>query len=194
MSETDLRSRIKEMLVKNLMLQTTPDQIADDLPLFGPNGLGLDSIDALELVVGMEDLRRGCAKLRSCWQGASNGKYDSRLYSRKTWRDWLSWPEAIGMVDLQKFKPPQAATKLGDIPEIIEHRKNGLLIESGDSKSLAAAILAFISNEKLTALCAATACATRLSIFRLTTLIEARLQVEASFGKHRNGKTASCAQ
>ena len=54
MSEPDLRTRIKEMLVKNLMLQTTPDQIADDLPLFGPNGLGLDSIDALELVVSME--------------------------------------------------------------------------------------------------------------------------------------------
>jgi acyl carrier protein len=54
MSEPDLRARIKEMLVKNLMLQTTPDQIADDLPLFGPNGLGLDSIDALELVVSME--------------------------------------------------------------------------------------------------------------------------------------------
>ena len=54
MSEPDLRSRIKEMLVKNLMLQTTADQISDDLPLFGPNGLGLDSIDALELVVSME--------------------------------------------------------------------------------------------------------------------------------------------
>ncbi len=54
MSESDLRARIKEMLVKNLMLQTTPDQIGDDLPLFGPNGLGLDSIDALELVVSME--------------------------------------------------------------------------------------------------------------------------------------------
>ena len=54
MSEPDLRVRIKEMLVKNLMLQTTPDQIGDDLPLFGPNGLGLDSIDALELVVSME--------------------------------------------------------------------------------------------------------------------------------------------
>src|SRR5439155_6057510 len=51
--EPDLRSRIKEMLVKNLMLQTTPDQIGDDLPLFWPNGLGLDSIDALELVVSM---------------------------------------------------------------------------------------------------------------------------------------------
>ena len=54
MTESDLRTRIKEMLVKNLMLQTTVDQIADDLPLFGAGGLGLDSIDALELVVSME--------------------------------------------------------------------------------------------------------------------------------------------
>lgn len=54
MAESDLRARIKEMLVKNLMLQTTADQIGDDLPLFGANGLGLDSIDALELVVSME--------------------------------------------------------------------------------------------------------------------------------------------
>jgi acyl carrier protein len=54
MSEPDLRSRIKEMLVKNLMLQTPVDHIADELPLFGAGGLGLDSIDALELVVSME--------------------------------------------------------------------------------------------------------------------------------------------
>jgi acyl carrier protein len=54
MADADLRARIKEMLVKNLMLQTPPDQIGDDLPLFGPSGLGLDSIDALELVVSLE--------------------------------------------------------------------------------------------------------------------------------------------
>ena len=54
MPDTDLRPRIKEMLVKNLMLQTTVDQIGDDLPLFGADGLGLDSINALELVVSME--------------------------------------------------------------------------------------------------------------------------------------------
>jgi acyl carrier protein len=54
MAEPDLRRQIKEMLVKNLMLQTTADEIADDLPLFGAGGLGLDSIDALELVVSME--------------------------------------------------------------------------------------------------------------------------------------------
>ncbi len=54
MADTDLRQSIKEMLVKNLMLQTTAEEIGDDLPLFGPGGLGLDSIDALELVVSME--------------------------------------------------------------------------------------------------------------------------------------------
>jgi len=54
MSEPDLSTRIKEMMVKNLMLQTTVEEIGDDLPLFGPDGLGLDSIDALELAVSME--------------------------------------------------------------------------------------------------------------------------------------------
>jgi acyl carrier protein len=54
MSDADLRLRIKEMMVKNLMLQMTPEEIADDTPLFGPNGIGLDSIDALELAVGLE--------------------------------------------------------------------------------------------------------------------------------------------
>ena len=54
MSDPNLRQRIKEMLVKNLMLQVTPEEIGDDMPLFGAGGLGLDSIDALELVVSME--------------------------------------------------------------------------------------------------------------------------------------------
>jgi acyl carrier protein len=34
--------------------QGSRDEIDDDLPLFGPDGLGLDSIDALELVVSLE--------------------------------------------------------------------------------------------------------------------------------------------
>jgi len=54
MVDADLRMRIKEMMVKNLMLQITADQIGDDTPLFGPEGIGLDSIDALELAVGLE--------------------------------------------------------------------------------------------------------------------------------------------
>jgi len=50
----NLREAIKEMMVENLMLKVTKEEIADDLPLFGSNGLGLDSIDALELVVSLE--------------------------------------------------------------------------------------------------------------------------------------------
>jgi len=51
---TDLKQRIKAMLIERLKLEgMTPDQIQDDAPLFG-EGLGLDSIDALELVLGLE--------------------------------------------------------------------------------------------------------------------------------------------
>jgi acyl carrier protein len=54
MPPEELKERIKEMLVTNLMLRTPKEEIANDLPLFGPDGLGLDSIDALQLVVSLE--------------------------------------------------------------------------------------------------------------------------------------------
>ena len=48
-------TEVKEKIIAALNLQgTTVDQIADDAPLFGPGGLELDSIDALELVVMLE--------------------------------------------------------------------------------------------------------------------------------------------
>ena len=42
------------MLVENLMLKIGPEEIGDDQPLFGPGGMGLDSVDALQLVVALE--------------------------------------------------------------------------------------------------------------------------------------------
>jgi len=51
---SDLRDAIKEMMVTNLMLKVPKEEIRNDLPLFGLEGLGLDSIDALELVVSLE--------------------------------------------------------------------------------------------------------------------------------------------
>ncbi|MDB6132020.1 MAG: acyl carrier protein [Verrucomicrobiales bacterium] len=50
----DLNESIKEMMVTELMLQVTATEIGDDTPLFGPDGLGLDSVDALQLVVALE--------------------------------------------------------------------------------------------------------------------------------------------
>jgi len=51
---TTLKQEIKRMMVENLMLQVTPDEIDDQLLLFGPNSLGLDSVDALQLVVALD--------------------------------------------------------------------------------------------------------------------------------------------
>jgi len=52
MSEV-LKERVKGLIIRRLKLEITPGEIVDDAPLFG-GGLGLDSIDALELVVGLE--------------------------------------------------------------------------------------------------------------------------------------------
>lgn len=50
----ELKQRVKAMLVENLMLQLTAAEIKDDQPLFGPDSLGLDSVDALQLVVALD--------------------------------------------------------------------------------------------------------------------------------------------
>jgi acyl carrier protein len=67
-----LNTRIKQAIVSALRLPIPPDEIQDDAPLFG-EGLGLDSIDALELVLELErtfgvtisDEQTGAAVLQS---------------------------------------------------------------------------------------------------------------------------------
>ncbi|OJU75111.1 MAG: acyl carrier protein [Bacteroidetes bacterium 47-18] len=51
---SDTTVKLKQQIIEALNLQgMTPDEIADDAPLFG-DGLGLDSIDSLELMVLLE--------------------------------------------------------------------------------------------------------------------------------------------
>ncbi|MBP1681342.1 MAG: acyl carrier protein [Proteobacteria bacterium] len=46
---------LKEILIKNLKLEDmTPEDIEDTMPLFGDNGLGLDSVDSIELVLTVD--------------------------------------------------------------------------------------------------------------------------------------------
>ena len=48
---SEIRAKLKEQLVANLNIEgVTPEQIKDDDALFG-EGLGLDSLDAVEIVV-----------------------------------------------------------------------------------------------------------------------------------------------
>jgi acyl carrier protein len=49
----ELCSKVKQLVVDRLDVPVDPDWITDDQPLFG-RGLELDSVDALELVVGLE--------------------------------------------------------------------------------------------------------------------------------------------
>jgi len=51
---TELKAQVKQMLVENLMLKIGATEIEDNQPLFGPGSLGLDSVDALQLVVALE--------------------------------------------------------------------------------------------------------------------------------------------
>ncbi|RJG25467.1 phosphopantetheine-binding protein [Paenibacillus thiaminolyticus] len=49
-----LTSRIKEIIIDRLDLNIEPHLITDDQPLFG-RGLGIDSLDALELLLAIEE-------------------------------------------------------------------------------------------------------------------------------------------
>jgi acyl carrier protein len=51
--DQQLASQVKEAIARSLKLPMAPEDIADDIPLFG-EGLGLDSIDVLELVLELE--------------------------------------------------------------------------------------------------------------------------------------------
>jgi acyl carrier protein len=51
MEMNELKQELKQQIIEFLNLTPlTPDEIKDDEPLFG-DGLGLDSIDSLELIV-----------------------------------------------------------------------------------------------------------------------------------------------
>jgi acyl carrier protein len=48
-----LAQQVKAAIVRCLRMPITPEEITDDMPLFG-EGLGLDSIDALEIVLELQ--------------------------------------------------------------------------------------------------------------------------------------------
>lgn len=49
---SDFKEKLKAQIIEQLNLEDLqPSDIQDDAPLFGEDGLGLDSIDALEFIV-----------------------------------------------------------------------------------------------------------------------------------------------
>ncbi len=53
MNKTEVAAKIKEMLIENLKI---PEEIlSDDAELFGGD-IGLDSVDSLEIIAGIDDM------------------------------------------------------------------------------------------------------------------------------------------
>jgi acyl carrier protein len=54
MNQAELEGRVKRMIVKAVKLKIPAESIESAKPLFGPDSVGLDSLDALELVIALE--------------------------------------------------------------------------------------------------------------------------------------------
>ena len=54
MPTEEQKLKVKKMLVDHLHMRMDPAEIGDSVPLFGDEGLGLDSVDAIEVVAGIE--------------------------------------------------------------------------------------------------------------------------------------------
>ena len=73
---------------------------------------------------------------------------------------------------------PVIATNVGDVPEIIRNRENGLLIEPGSPQALASAILEFISDPELAARCATNGLEYAMENFSFDKMMEAKLHAD----------------
>jgi len=45
---------LKQLLIENCVLKVKPEVITANTPLFGPGSIGLDSLDALQMTVAIE--------------------------------------------------------------------------------------------------------------------------------------------
>ena len=82
----ELINELKKQIIEALNLEDmSPDDIDADAPLFG-EGLGLDSIDALELIVLME--KQYGIRLNSPAEGKAEGK--AIFKSVRTMADYVS--------------------------------------------------------------------------------------------------------
>lgn len=50
----DTLHKLRELFTDRLKLKISPDEIKEETNIFGAGGLGLDSIDILELIVGIK--------------------------------------------------------------------------------------------------------------------------------------------
>jgi glycosyltransferase involved in cell wall biosynthesis len=75
---------------------------------------------------------------------------------------------------------PVVATKVGDVPEIIQNEQNGLMVEPGDSGALAAAILRFLSDPTLATQCAVEGLRYAREHFSFDQMMESKIKIDTA--------------
>lgn len=91
---------------------------------------------------------------------------------------------------------PVVATRVGDVPEIIVHGENGLIVQPNDSNALATAILLFLSDENLAARCAQNGLRYAREHFCFDRMMRAKLDVDLALveaTRKRRVSTTECA-
>jgi glycosyltransferase involved in cell wall biosynthesis len=86
---------------------------------------------------------------------------------------------------------PVIATKVGDIPEIVRHRENGLLIEPGDTQALASAILEFISDPELATHCAGNGLRYAAENFSFDKMMDAKLRADLAILRKKQARESA---
>ena len=61
------------------------------------------------------------------------------------------WPEPFGRISIEAMASgkPVIATRVGGIPEVVEHGRTGLLVEPGDAHKIAEAVLYLLENKDI---------------------------------------------
>src|SRR5712691_3047323 len=85
---------------------------------------------------------------------------------------------------------PVVATRVGDVPEIIVHGENGLIVQPNDSNALATAILLFLSDPSLAERCAANGLQYAREHFCFNRMMEAKLDVDLALAKPKRSRRA----
>ena len=111
---TDLKRKLKELLIERLKFEDmTPDDIGDDDPLFA-GGLGLDSIDALEIVLTDFAVERPTGSLEP-------GTYTARVVNEGGVVHALKVDGPTGETESAQLQPGQSAELELDLGEAGEY-------------------------------------------------------------------------
>jgi glycosyltransferase involved in cell wall biosynthesis len=89
---------------------------------------------------------------------------------------------------------PVVATRVGDVDEVIHHRKHGLIVSPGAQEEMAAAILELLQNRELAAKCARNGLQLAREQFCFDRMMHHKLQVDTEVvALHRDQSTARAA-